>query len=460
MGILSLVPVVIAIGLALLTKNTVVSLTIACVLGCFINGDGLFGFTNLIMEALGDPSSIWTIMMVILFSVMVTYFERSGAIDGFTVLVQRKNLKRKGVQLLAWFLGLFCFADSMSPLFVGSVMKKLSDKAKVSREKLSYIADATASPLSVIHPFSSWTPYLASLVVSIGCLSDTSKAYSFALKAIPFNFYAIASVVLVFLSGMGIVKDFGPMKKAEKRAFEEGKVLSDNAVPLTTEASSEANLFKKPRVWLNFVLPIVVLIAICAVTVITSDEPAIVEAAMIIVILMSISFMIQGLKLADLNKVFLQGVKNAMPAVMVLAVAYPLNTLTQKMGAPEYLVGLTNSFMNPALLPVCIFLFCAVLSFATGTSWGTYAICIPIFMPIAFSVSNGQISAFALLCFSAIAGGGVFGDHCSPLSDTTILASMGSGADHIDHVKTQLPYALVCAAVSSVLYTVLGFVFR
>lgn len=457
MGFVSLVPVIIAIALALITKDTVISLSVACIIGCFIKGDGLFGFTNLIMRALGDPDSIWTIMMVILFSVMVTYFERSGAIDGFTVIVEKKNIKRKGVQLISWFLGLFCFADSMSPLFVGSVMKKLSDKAKISREKLSYIADSTASPLSVIHPFSSWCPYLAGLAVGFGSLTSRDDAYKAVLKSIPFNFYAILCVVMVFLIGSGIIRDFGPMKKAEKRAMEEGKLFADNAVPLTTEGALEKNIFEKPRVILNFVVPVLVLIIVCGITIVTSGEPAIVEAAMIIVILMSVSFMIQGLKLHELGGVFLSGVKNAMPAVMVLAVAYPLNTLTGEMGAADFLIESTSSFLSPSILPFGIFVIAAVLSFATGTSWGTYAICMPIALPWAFALSNNEVSILVLLCISAVAGGGVFGDHCSPLSDTTILASMGSGSDHIDHVKTQLPYAFVCAGISAVLYLILGF---
>lgn len=458
MGWISIIPVVIAIVLAIVTKNTVVSLSIACIIGCFLKGDGLFGFTDLIMRALGDPSSIWTILMVVLFSVLVTYFERSGAIDGFTVIAQKKNLKRRGVQLISWFLGLFCFADSMSPLFVGSVMKKLSDKAKISREKLAYIADSTASPLAVIHPFSSWTPYLASLALATGIFGSSDKAYSFALSAIGFNFYAILSVLLVFLIGLGVVKDYGPMKKAEKRALEEGKVLGDHAVPLTTEGALEKRVFENPRIFINFVLPIIILIVICAITVVLNGEPAICEAAMILVILMSVSFLIQGLKLEELNKIFLSGVKNAVPAVLVLAVAYPLNTLSGEMGTADFLINSTSSFLSPALLPVGIFFIAAILSFATGTSWGTYAICTPIFLPWAYSIVGGQINTFVLVCFGAIAGGGVFGDHCSPLSDTTILSSMGAGADHIDHVKTQIPYAITCAAVAAVLYVVLGIV--
>lgn len=459
MGFVSIIPVMIAIAMALITKDTVVSLSIACIIGCLIKGDGIFGFTNLIMEALGDPSSIWTILMVVLFSVMVTFFELSGAIDGFTMFMEKKNIKRRGVLLLSWFLGLFCFADSMSPLFVGSVMKKLSDKAKISREKLAYIADATASPLSVIHPFSSWTPYLAGLALGVGCLSDNSLAYKFALKAIPFNFYAILSVLMTGLLALGVIKDFGPMKKAEDRAMNEGKLYADDAVPLTTEGAISKRIFENPRTVLNFIVPVLILVIICAITVITDGEPAIVEAAMIIVVLMSISFLLQGLSLKDLSKAFLTGVKNSVPAVLVLSVAYPLNTLTQQMGAPDFLISATSSFMNPALLPFLIFIFGAVLSFATGTSWGTYAICVPLFIPWAFSLTGNTVNSYVLLCFAAIAGGGVFGDHCSPLSDTTILSSMGAGSDHIDHVRTQLMYALCCAGVSSILYLILGFVF-
>lgn len=456
MGWVSIIPVVLAIALAIITKNTVVSLSTACIVGCFISGYGLFGFTDLIMRALGDPSSIWTILMVVLFSVLVTFFERSGAIDGFTEIVNKRNLSRKGVQLISWALGLFCFADSMSPLFVGSVMKKLSDKAKISREKLAYIADSTASPLSVIHPFSSWTPYLASLALATGVFATSEASYTFVLGAIGFNFYAILSVLLVFFIGSGLIKDFGPMKRAERRAVEQGKVLADGAVPLTTEGALEKRVFDKPRVFVNFVLPVVLLIVICGITVVTMGEPAICEAAMILVILMSVSFLIQGLSLTELNKVFISGVKNAVPAVLVLAVAYPLNTLSGEMGTADFLVSSTSSFLSPALLPAGIFIIAAVLSFATGTSWGTYAICTPIFLPWAFSITGGQVNAFLFACFGAIAGGGVFGDHCSPLSDTTILSSMGAGSDHIDHLDTQLPYALVCAAVTVVIYVVIG----
>ncbi|MBQ0026751.1 MAG: transporter [Lachnospiraceae bacterium] len=460
MGIISLIPIVIAIALSLITRNTVFSLAIACIIGCFISGAGVWGFTDLIMESLGNADFIWVAFIILFFGVLVSYYEKSGAIDGFTAYVQSNNLKRRGVQLLSWFLGLFCFADSMSPLFVGSVMRRLSDKAKISREKLAYIADSTASPLAVICPYSSWPSYVAGLIVGIGCigLNDTDVALHTVFKSIPLNFYAIACVALVGLIGAGVIKDFGPMKKAEKRAQEEGKLIADGAVPLSSTTAEGKGLLEKPRVFINFILPTVLLVVITVLTGFVGGEMRILEAVTIIIILMSISFLIQGMKLKDLMSAFSDGITGAMPALMVLAVAYPLNTLSSHMGTANYIIQITEGFLTPALLPFVIFVICAILSFATGTSWGTYAICLPLALPIAFAASDNQISLLVLLCLAAVQGGGVFGDHCSPVSDTTIMASMGAGSDHVDHVKTQLPYALISAGVAAILYLILGFI--
>ena len=456
MGWISLIPVALAITLALITRNTVVSLTIACVAGCFLAGKGIWGFTDLIYTALGNTDFIWTAMCILMFGVLVAYFEKSGAIEGFSRMVEAKNLKRRGIQLISWFLGLFCFADSMSPLFVGSVMRKLSNRAKISSEKLSYIADTTASPVAVLYPFSSWPGYLAGLAVGFGCLATREEAFSMVLRAIPFNIYAILCVAMVALIALGVIPDFGPMKKAEKRAINEGKLLRDGAVSLSaTDGIKKAGI--REHVFLNFVLPMIVLVAISVITYLTTDEVMIVEAVTLVVILMSASFLIQGMKLKELDETFLAGIKGSMPAVMVLAVAYPMNTLSGEMGTANYIIELTQGMLSPALLPFGIFVISAILSFATGTSWGTYAICMPIALPLAFNASGNEITVLVLACFAAVAGGGVFGDHCSPLSDTTILASMGAGADHIDHVKTQLPYALTVAAFSSVIYLAIGF---
>ncbi len=231
MGWISLIPVMLAIILAVATKNTILSLIIACIVGCFVAGKGIFGFTDLIQSALGNGDFIWALLCVIPFGILVAYYQKSGAIDGVTEYMNKKKVGRKGVQLISWLLGIFCFADSMSPLFVGSTMRKMSDKSKISREKLSYICDSTGACVSVLYPFTGWSSYLASLAVGIGCVATTTDAQGVMLRAIPFNFYAILTVVMVGLVASGIIKDYGPMRKAEKRALEEGKLLRDGAEP-------------------------------------------------------------------------------------------------------------------------------------------------------------------------------------------------------------------------------------
>lgn len=456
MGWLSLIPIIIAIVLALWTKNTVFSLSIACIVGCFMSGKGIWGFTNVLQSALGNEDFIWAALNILFFGVLCTYYEKSGAIDGFTRIMNGKNLKRRGTQAMAWVLGLFCFADSMSPLFVGSVMRKLSDKAKISREKLAYIADSTAAPVSIVYPFTGWSSYLTGLAVGVGCLTTRDQAYTFMLKAIPLNFYALFSLLMVLLIGLGVIRDYGPMKKAELRAMNDGKLLRDGATPMST-AGGDKSVAIKEHVFLNFILPTIILIVISIGSFFVLGGVKVLEAVTIVVILMSVSFLIQGMSLKELGDTFIDGIKGAMPAVMVLAVAYPLNSITKEMGAADFIMSATK-FMSPALLPVGIFVISAILSFATGTSWGTFAIAMPLALPMAFNATGGEATLLTTLCFAAVAGGGLFGDHCSPVSDTTIMASMGAGSDHIDHVRTQLPYAITVACVTAGLYLILGFI--
>jgi len=457
MGFVSLIPIILAIALSFATKNTVFSLTAATIIGCFLAGKGIWGYTDLMLEALGNADFIWITLIILMFGVLVAYYEKSGAIGVFTNFLEKKNITRKGVQLLAWALGLFCFADSMSGLFVGSVMRNISDRAKISREKLAYIADATASPFAVVCPYSSWPSYVAGLLIGIGCFTDRKTALSAVFRAIPLNFYAIFSVLMVALIALGIIKDFGPMKEAEERAMKEGKLLRDGAVPLSA-TTPEASKSIKPRVFLNFILPTILLVVITILTEFIGGEMRILETVTLLVILMSVSFLIQGMPLTELNETFLAGIKGSIPALLVIAVSYPLNTLSSDMGTAAYIVQLAGSLLTPKLLPFMIFVICAILSFSTGSSWGTYAICIPLALPVAFLVSGGEANILVIACIAAVEGGGVFGDHCSPLSDTTIMASMGANADHIDHVKTQLPYAIICAAIAALLYLGIGFI--
>lgn len=461
MGWISIIPVALAVILAFATRNTIVSLAVACISGCLLAGKGVFGFTDLLKASLGNEDFIWVVTINMMVAIMAAYFEKSGAIDGFTAIVDRRKLKRKSIQIVTWLLGCFIFfSDSFSPLFVGGVMRKLSDKAKVSREKLAYICDSTSAPVAVFLPITSWSAYLCGLTVGIGAIMNQSDAFNLFVKAMPLNFYAIFPVLFVGLVCAGIIPEYGPMKTAEMRAMNEGKLVRDGAVPLMSQelTSMEVSTSVKPRVFLNFILPILIFLGVSLGTFAMLGSTKVMEASVIVVVFLSISLLAQGMKLQELSDTFMVGVKGAMPAIIILALAYPLNTLSKEMGAANFIINCTQSFLTPALLPFVIFVVAAIMAFATGSSWGTFAICLPIALPMAFNATGNETTMLVAACFAAVAGGGVFGDHCSPVSDTTILSSMGSACDHIDHVKTQLPYALTVAAICAVCYLIVGLI--
>lgn len=461
MGWISIVPVALAVILAFFTRNTIASLATACILGCLLAGKGIFGFTDLLKTSLGNEDFIWVVTINIMVGIMAAYFEKSGAIEGFTNIVDKRNLSRKAIQIVTWILGCFIFfSDSFSPLFVGGVMRRLSDKAKVSREKLAYICDSTSAPVAVFLPVTSWSACLCGLTVGIGAIVTQGDAYNLFVKAMPFNFYAIFSVIFVGLICSEIIRDYGPMKKAEERALKEGKLLRDGAVPLMSTELTEMKKSEKvkTRVFLNFILPIIMFLGISLGTFITLGSTKVMEASVIVVVFLSVSLLIQGMPLQAVSDTFMAGVKGAMPAIILLALAYPLNSLSKEMGTANFIINSTESFLTPALLPAVIFVVFAIMAFATGSSWGTFAICMPIALPLAFNASGNEVTTLVAMCFAAVAGGGVFGDHCSPVSDTTILSSMGAASDHIDHVKTQLPYALTVAGLCAVTYLILGIV--
>ncbi len=462
MGFISIIPALIAIILSFVTRNTIVSLVAACITGTLLAGQGALGFPTLLKESLGTTSFSWVMLLNTFIAIIVAYFQKTGAIQSFSQMIHDKNLSRRGAQLMAWVLGIFVyFSDSFSPLFVGSTMRSITDKARISREKLAYIADSTSAPVSVLVPITGWAAYLSGLAVGIGCIATDEDAASLFLHAIPFNFYALLAVAMVGLIGSGILKDFGPMAKAEKRAMEEGKVLRDGAVPLIGKELTKMKAYEgiRPRVFLNFLLPVLMIVTIALGTYITLGSAKTMEAFLFVIIFMSISMILQGIPFREVMDTLTDGIKGAVPAVTLLALAYSINALSKSMGTANYIVSLSEDFLTPALLPAIIFLISAIMAFATGSSWGTFAICMPIALPLAFTFTGGTLSPLIHACFAAVAGGGVFGDHCSPLSDTTVLSSTGSAADHIDHVQTQLPYALCCGTLAVILYLVIGFVF-
>jgi len=460
LGLLSIVPAAMAIILAFITRNAIYSLAVACLTGVLISGQGFMGFPNLMVSALGNTGFSWIFLLEIFIGILIAFFIRSGAIQGFTQFMANKQLSRKGIQLWTWILGMFVFfSDYFSPLFVGTTMRSLSDRARISREKLAYIADSTSAPVSVIMPITGWAVYIAGLTIGMGPIINASDAMVVFTQSIPYNFYAILSVLMVGLIGAGIIPDFGPMRTAERRAQVEGKLLRDGAVPLIGKELTETPVFPgfKTNLFFNFIFPVFIVIAIAIGTYIYSGSAKTMEAFLAAVVILGIVIRIQGIPLVDIMDTAMIGIKGIMPAVMILAFAYAINLLSKDMGTAVFIIDISRGYLTPALLPFLTYLLAAIIAFSTGTSWGTFAIVIPIAVPIALNYSGDVVSGLVCATLAAVAGGGVFGDHCSPLSDTSILASTGAASDHIDHVKTQIPYALIVAGISGILYIAIGF---
>lgn len=276
-------------------------------------------------------------------------------------------------------------------------------------------------------PISGWAVYISGLLIGLGSVSDQSSAINVFVQSIPFNFYAILSVLFVGLLALRFIPEYGPMKEAERRAMEEGKVLRDGAEPLMGEELTNTPPYEgiKTNIFLNFFFPVAIVISIAVGTFMAVQSAKTMEAFLAAVVVLGIIMRIQGIPLQEIMKTATDGVKGIMPAVIILAFAYSLNHLSQQLGTASYIVSITEGWMSASLLPLLTFLIAAVISFSTGTSWGTFAIMIPLSVPMAFHFSGGEISTVVLATIAAVAGGGVFGDHCSPLSDTSILASTG-----------------------------------
>jgi Na+/H+ antiporter NhaC len=336
-------------------------------------------------------------------------------------------------------------------------MRGLTDRYQVSREKLAYIADSTSAPVSVLVPVTGWAVFIAGLLIGMGPVVDAEGAMLAFAYSIPYNFYAWLAVLAVGAFCIKALPEFGPMRRAEQRALA-GKVLRDGAEPLMGEELTDITPYEGVRTHLalNFFLPVAMVIGIGIGSFVLVKSALTMEAFMAAAVTAGLIMRVQGIPFADIMRTATAGMKGVMPAIIILAFAYALNDLSKALGTAAYIVELTEAWLSPALLPALTFLIAGTIAFSTGTSWGTFAIMMPIAVPLAFSFSGNELDVVVYATIGAVAGGGVFGDHCSPLSDTSILASTGAASDHIDHIKTQMPYAVCVAALTLLLYLGLG----
>ncbi len=467
----ALLPPIIAILLALITKEVYASLFIGILSGAVLYAGFSFTgtidhmFTDGFVASIADSYNIGILLFLVALGAIVVLMNKAGGSAAFGRWAAKHIKSKVGAQLATVALGILIFVDDyFNCLTVGSVMRPVTDKFNVSRSKLSYIIDATAAPICIIAPISSWAAAVAGFVAE-----EEISGFALFLRAIPYNFYAILTIVMMV--AMILMKfEYGPMKKHELDAMAdrlEGSVAKDE----------EGN--PKAVVW-DLIAPVVVLIVACVMgllysggfytagsenahNIITAFSSADASVGLVIgsfigLIFTIIYYMIRRvLNFKQCMESVPEGFKAMVPAIMILCCAWTLKGMTDSLGAKLFIAEFVRNDATQIInfLPAIVFLIGCGLSFATGTSWGTFGILIPIVLP----VFGGTISnELCVISISACMAGAVCGDHCSPISDTTIMASAGGGCNHIAHVSTQLPYAITMTGISFVLYIVAGFV--
>lgn len=465
----ALVPPVVAIGLALITKEVYSSLFIGIAVGGILYSGGSFErtvvhiFQDGIIGVLTDESNVGILVFLVILGAMVSLMNKAGGSAAFGRFAAKGIKTRVGAQLATILLGVTIFIDDyFNCLTVGSVMRPVTDKFKVSRAKLAYLIDATAAPVCIIAPISSWAAAVTGFV-------EGEDGFSIFIQAIPYNFYALLTIAMMV--GMVLMKvEFGPMLKHERNAVK-GDLFTTEGRPYADE--SDPSEISRGTV-MDLLIPIISLIICCVIGMLYTGGffsgvdfvTAFSESnASLGLTLGSFFGLLITLVLYQVRRVLdfhdcmaciPEGFKAMVPAILILTFAWTLKAMTDSLGADVYVADLVYNHARGLLnfLPAIIFLVGCLLAFATGTSWGTFGILIPIVVGV-FQNTNPELM---IISISACMAGAVCGDHCSPISDTTIMASAGAQCEHVNHVMTQLPYAVTCAAVSFVTYIVAGFV--
>ena len=496
-GWVTLLPPLVAIVLAFLTRQVLVALFCGVWVGATFAyslnplASFLHSIDNYIVGALANTDHATVILFSFALAGTIGVITHTGGIQGIVQLVSRWAKGPRSGQVATWFLGLFIFFDDYAnSLIIGNTMRPFTDQVRVSREKLAFIVDSTAAPVATIGVISTWTAFQISLLspenLPEGMSDKIGDPYIFFLESIPYSFYSILTLFLVLICGL-MLKDFGPMREAEERCRRTGKVLRDGAKPLLDETMAQlgASDDLKPR-WLNAVLPIFCVIAFTIIGLYATGVEALGEeaagagigdiirkgnsfsallwgtmGASVVAMLMALS---QKFPLDETISSWISGARSIVLALITLLLAWSIGAVCKDINTGYYVASISSGILSPHILPLVAFISAAIIAVATGTSYGTMGLMVPIFLgqlmfPLAETAELDPETTrhLALALLAAILGGSVFGDHCSPISDTTVLSSMASGSDHIDHVKTQFPYALLSAGICVPIYLLVGY---
>ena len=474
----SLLPPIIAIGLALITKEVYSSLFIGIVSGGIIAavslGTGFEGFMSCVVKDgvianVADSYNVGILVFLVVLGAIVVLMNKAGGSRAYGEWASRHIKTRRGASLSTFLLGVLIFVDDyFNCLTVGSVMRPVTDKHQISRSKLAYLIDSTAAPICIIAPISSWAAAVSGTVKGV-------NGIQLFISTIPYNLYALLTLLMVIFIAVANV-DYGPMRKHEINAIN-GDLFTTRS---TVYADDDKPSTSRGKV-IDLILPVLILIGFCVLGMlytggIFSGESIVdafancdasyglslgsIGALMVIIVYYLIR---RVLRFTECMESIVAGFKQMVPAILILVFAWTLKSITNTLGAGEFVKGLVeNATAVQVLLPLILFIVALGLSFATGTSWGTFGILIPIVTGVfgeqLVNAAENGIPSMVIICISACLAGAVCGDHCSPISDTTIMASTGAQCDHVNHVSTQLPYAMTVAAVSAAGYLLAGFV--
>ena len=495
-GILTLIPPIVAIALAFLTKNVIISLFIGILTGAFMLSlqatnllratYGTFEkFTYVALSSLADPWNAGIVLQVLTIGGLIALISKLGGAKAVANALSKRAKSAKSSQFFTWLLGLFIFFDDYAnSLIVGPIMRPVTGAQRVSSEKLSFIIDGTAAPVAGIMFVSTWIGYELSVIRDgFGQIGQAVSPFNIFLETIPYRFYNIL-MLLFILFIIFLARDFGPMYHAERRARLTGKLIADGATPLAGDDMEDMNPIENVTlsVW-NAIIPIGVLIASALILFYTNGRAALLagsdeslirlmtsnpfsftaireafgasDAAIVLfqaALIASILTVLMGFfqkvwSIKEALDIWVNGMKSLLITGVILILAWSLAGVIKELGTAYFLSHFLAKAIPSFLLPSLIFIFSCVISFATGTSYGTMGILMPLAIPIAHTVGGGDYMLI-LYSISAVLSGAILGDHCSPISDTTILSSMGAASDHLDHVRTQLPYAIVVGAIA------------
>lgn len=462
-GFWSLLPAFLTIVLCLLTREPLTALLAGIIVGALMLGQ--YDLTNaVIIPALALESTAAILLLYLwLLGGMLGIWSKTGAAQEFAQVMTRHFVKGpRSAKFVAWMLGVLFFqGGTISTVLVGTTVRPFADKAGVSHEEMSYIVDSTASPIASVLAFNAWPAYIQALIFvpGVAFLATESDRIAFFFSSIPWSFYGIFAVLGTLLLSLNITLLSGKrLRLAQIRAQETGQLDAEGAKPLSAKELQTCDIPAgyKPHM-LEFLLPLVAIITIAVTTFISAGTPQIHWAFGAALLISAFLALAKGMSLDNVVDGFSNGLKGVVTASVILMLAIIIGSLSKEIGGGLYLVSLLGEQLHYAMLPVVLLTITIIIAFSTGTSWGTYAIAFPLSMPLAYAiaVSNGleNPELYMMICFATVLNGSVFGDQCSPISDTTILSSMTTGCDLMDHVKSQIVPASIAATLAATLWT-------